>query len=46
MNDGVTLPAIAAMNNGACVELVRGAQLSERAQRIQARAVGSGLLTT
>ena len=33
VNDGVTLPAIAAMNNGACIELIRGAQLSEEAQR-------------
>ena len=33
VNDGVTLPAIATMDNGACVELIRGAQLSERAQR-------------
>jgi chitin synthase len=31
--DGITLPSIATMDNGACVELLRGAQLSERAQR-------------
>lgn len=30
-NDGVTLPAIATMTNGACVELLRGALLNERA---------------
>lgn len=31
--DGVPLPAIATMDNSACVELLRGAQLSERAHR-------------
>lgn len=33
VNDGMTLPVIATMDNGACVELIRGAQLSERVQR-------------
>ena len=33
VNVGVTLPAIVARNNGACVELIRGTQLSEGAQR-------------
>ena len=33
VNVGVTLPAIAAMNNGASVELIRGAQFTERSQR-------------
>jgi len=33
MGDGISLPSIATMDNGACVELLRGAQLSERAQR-------------
>ncbi|TFK63456.1 glycosyltransferase family 2 protein [Pluteus cervinus] len=32
-DDGVALPTISTMDNGACVELLRGAQLSERAQR-------------
>lgn len=32
-NDGITLPSIATMDNDACVELLRGAQLNERAQR-------------
>lgn len=31
--DGITLPNISTMDNGACVELLRGAQLSERSQR-------------
>ena len=31
--DGVTLPAISIMDNAGCVELLRGAQLSERAHR-------------
>lgn len=31
--DGVNLPAISTMDNSACVELLRGAQLSERAHR-------------
>ncbi|KAF9443985.1 glycosyltransferase family 2 protein [Macrolepiota fuliginosa MF-IS2] len=31
--DGITLPNVSTMDNGACVELLRGAQLSERAQR-------------
>ncbi|KAI0337964.1 glycosyltransferase family 2 protein [Trametopsis cervina] len=31
--DGVSLPAVATMDNYACIELLRGAQLSERAHR-------------
>lgn len=31
--DGVSLPAVATMDNGACVELLRGASLAERAHR-------------
>lgn len=31
--DGVSLPAISIMDNSACVELLRGAQISERAHR-------------
>lgn len=31
--DGVPLPSIATMDNSACIELLRGAQLSERSQR-------------
>jgi chitin synthase len=31
--DGVTLPAVTTMDNSACVELLRGAQLSESAHR-------------
>ena len=31
--DGVSLPAIATMDNSACIELLRGAQLSERATK-------------
>ncbi|KAI0774709.1 chitin synthase [Trametes elegans] len=31
--DGITLPAITTMDNAGCVELLRGAQLSERAHR-------------
>ncbi|KAI0076909.1 chitin synthase [Panus rudis PR-1116 ss-1] len=31
--DGVTLPPIATMDNSACIEMIRGAQLSERAHR-------------
>ncbi|KAF8642787.1 hypothetical protein AX16_009420 [Volvariella volvacea WC 439] len=33
VSDGIALPAISTMDNGACVELLRGAQLNERAQR-------------
>ena len=33
IGDGLTLPAIATMDNAACVELLRGEQLSERAHR-------------
>jgi chitin synthase len=33
VQDAVTLPPISTMDNGACVELLRGAQLSERSQR-------------
>ncbi|CAL1699920.1 unnamed protein product [Somion occarium] len=31
--DGVAIPTIATMDNSACIELLRGAQLSERAHR-------------
>lgn len=31
--DGISLPNISTMDNGACVELLRGAQLNERSQR-------------
>ncbi|RDB20078.1 Chitin synthase 8 [Hypsizygus marmoreus] len=31
--DSIALPSIATMDNGACIELLRGAQLSERSQR-------------
>jgi hypothetical protein len=31
--DGVALPAIRVINNTACVELLRGAQLGEKASR-------------
>jgi len=31
--DGITLPNISTMDNGACVELLRGTALNERAQR-------------
>ncbi|TFY68562.1 hypothetical protein EVJ58_g936 [Rhodofomes roseus] len=31
--DGVSLPAIATMDNSACIELLRGSQLSERASK-------------
>lgn len=31
--DGITLPTISTMDNSACIELLRGAQLSERAHR-------------
>ena len=33
VQDGVTLPSISTMDNGACIELLRGAQLSERFQK-------------
>ncbi|KAG6809077.1 hypothetical protein H0H92_001693 [Tricholoma furcatifolium] len=32
-HDGVALPSIATMDNGACIELLRGVSLSERSQR-------------
>lgn len=32
-HDGLSLPSVSTMDNGACVELLRGAQLSERSQR-------------
>ncbi|KIJ69713.1 glycosyltransferase family 2 protein [Hydnomerulius pinastri MD-312] len=48
VGDGVVLPAVATMDNAGCVELLRGAQLSERATRkpggmlgIMAKAVSS-----
>jgi chitin synthase len=39
-SDGITLPNISTMDNGACVELLRGAQLSERSQRKPAGLLG------
>jgi len=33
IRDAVTLPSVSTMDNGACIELLRGAQLSERSQR-------------
>ncbi|TFK33275.1 glycosyltransferase family 2 protein [Crucibulum laeve] len=33
IGDGISLPSISTMDNGACVELLRGAQLNERSQR-------------
>ncbi|KAG8219096.1 glycosyltransferase family 2 protein [Butyriboletus roseoflavus] len=33
VGDGISLPAIATVDNSACIELLRGAQLSERATR-------------
>ena len=33
VQDAVTLPSISTMDNGACIELLRGAHLSERSQR-------------
>lgn len=33
VGDGISLPAIATMDNTACIELLRGAQLTERATR-------------
>ncbi|KAG6888077.1 hypothetical protein C0992_009697 [Termitomyces sp. T32_za158] len=32
-SDGIALPSIVTMGDGACIELLRGAQLSERSQR-------------
>ncbi|PPQ77158.1 hypothetical protein CVT25_010786 [Psilocybe cyanescens] len=32
-SDGIVLPAVSIMDNGACVELLRGSQLSEKSQR-------------
>ncbi|KAG6877249.1 hypothetical protein C0993_009166 [Termitomyces sp. T159_Od127] len=32
-SDGVALPSIVTMDNGACIEFLRGAQLNERSQR-------------
>ncbi|KAF8967535.1 chitin synthase [Flammula alnicola] len=31
--DGISLPDVSTMDNGACIELLRGSQLSERSQR-------------
>lgn len=39
--DGVTLPSVAIMDNSACIELLRGAQLTERAHRKPAGVLGS-----
>ncbi|PPQ74695.1 hypothetical protein CVT26_007605 [Gymnopilus dilepis] len=32
-SDGVSLPSVSTMDNGACIELLRGSQLSEKSQR-------------
>ncbi|KAF8076925.1 glycosyltransferase family 2 protein [Lyophyllum atratum] len=32
-SDGIALPSVATMDNGACIELLRGVPLSERSQR-------------
>ncbi|PPQ66863.1 hypothetical protein CVT24_008571 [Panaeolus cyanescens] len=39
--DGVTLPSISTMDNGACVELLRGAQLNERSLKKPGGLLGS-----
>jgi len=33
VSDGISLPEVSTMDNGACIELLRGAQLNERSQR-------------
>ncbi|PFH50393.1 glycosyltransferase family 2 protein [Amanita thiersii Skay4041] len=40
VSDGISLPAISTMDNGACVELLRGAGLSEQSQRKPAGLLG------
>lgn len=40
IGDGISLPIIAAVDNAACIELLRGAQLSERATRKPAGILG------
>ncbi|KAI0268292.1 glycosyltransferase family 2 protein [Gloeopeniophorella convolvens] len=40
VGDGVSLPAITTMDNSACVELIRGAQLNERAHKKPAGMLG------
>lgn len=40
VGDGLALPAIATMDNAACVELLRGEQLSDRAHRKPNGAIG------
>ncbi|KAF8871933.1 P-loop containing nucleoside triphosphate hydrolase protein [Gymnopilus junonius] len=32
-SDGISLPSVSIMDNGACIELLRGSQLSEKSQR-------------
>ncbi|KAG6373915.1 glycosyltransferase family 2 protein [Boletus reticuloceps] len=40
IGDGISLPTIATVDNSACIELLRGAQLSERATRKPAGMLG------
>ena len=40
VGDGISLPTIAVVDNSACIELLRGAQLSERATRKPAGMLG------
>ena len=40
VGDGISLPTIATVDNAACIELLRGAQLSERATRKPAGMLG------
>ncbi|KAF8432942.1 glycosyltransferase family 2 protein [Boletus edulis BED1] len=40
IGDGISLPTIATVDNSACIELLRGAQLSERATRKPAGVLG------
>ena len=39
--DGISLPEVSTMENSACIELLRGAQLSERAHRKPAGVLGA-----
>jgi chitin synthase len=41
LGDGITLPAVTAMDNSACIELLRGAQLDERAHRKPSGVLGA-----
>ncbi|KAK2463731.1 hypothetical protein APHAL10511_004224 [Amanita phalloides] len=40
VSDGISLPAISTMDNGACIELLRGAGLAEQVQRKPAGMLG------